>query len=82
MLQNTLALQKKLYQRGSTSAYAVAQTASLLGNNQEAIQYLKLAYQNHDENVIQAGSDNSFETLHGEPAYKELITQLKLPAHD
>jgi DNA-binding winged helix-turn-helix (wHTH) protein/tetratricopeptide (TPR) repeat protein len=82
MLQSTLAAQEKLYPHSMTSAYAMAETASLLGRNREALKYLELAYQNREEGVMQTGIDSSFEALHGEPAYKELIAKLKLPPHD
>ena len=79
MLQNTLALEKKFYEQGSTSAYAVAETAALLRDKEDALQYLKLAYANHEENLIQIEDDISFNSLHDDAAYKELIAQLKLP---
>ncbi len=81
MLRNTLAMQQKLYQRGKTSAYSVAQTAALLRQNQEAMQYLKLAFANHEEDVIQGANDPSFDALRSDPAYKDLIAQLKFPNH-
>lgn len=79
MLQNMLTMQKKLYQRGETSAYSVASTAALLGQNSEAMQYLKLAFANHEEDVIQGANDPSFESLRDDPTYKELMAQLKFP---
>jgi DNA-binding winged helix-turn-helix (wHTH) protein/Tfp pilus assembly protein PilF len=79
MLQNTRALQTKLYQRGSLSPYSLAQTDALLGNKQEALQLLKIAYDKHDEAVIQMAADSDFIHLHDEPAYKDLVVRLGLP---
>jgi DNA-binding winged helix-turn-helix (wHTH) protein/tetratricopeptide (TPR) repeat protein len=81
MLQNTLAAQKKLYQRGEASAYWVAQTAAQLGQNQDALQYLKLAFANHEEDVIQGRNDSSFVPLRDDATYKELMAQLKFPGN-
>ena len=80
MLQNTRALQTKLYQRGSLPPYSLAQTNALLGNTQQALQLLKIAYDRHDEAVIQIASDSDFTHLHDEPAYKDLVAKLGLPA--
>ena len=80
MLQNLRSMQKKLYSLGSQSAYALAQTDSLLGDKQEALQYLKIAYDKHDESFIQMRDDRSFANLHSEPAYQELVARLNLPS--
>lgn len=80
MLQNMRALEKKLYDRGVQLPYALAQTNSLLGNKQEALQFLKIAYDKHDESTIQIEADPAFDNLHDEPAYKELVAQPGFPA--
>jgi DNA-binding winged helix-turn-helix (wHTH) protein/tetratricopeptide (TPR) repeat protein len=81
MLRNTLAIQQKLYQHGETTAYSVSQTAALLGQNQEALRYLKLAFANHEEDVIQGANDPSFNALRSDPAYKDMSAQLKFSSH-
>jgi DNA-binding winged helix-turn-helix (wHTH) protein/Tfp pilus assembly protein PilF len=80
MLQNIRALQAKLFQRGLLSPYSLAQTNARLGNNPEALQFLKVAYDQHDESVIQIANDSAFTHLHIEPAYQDLVTRLHLPA--
>jgi DNA-binding winged helix-turn-helix (wHTH) protein/Tfp pilus assembly protein PilF len=80
MLQNLRALQKKLYVRGLQSPYLVARTDSLLGDKQEALQYLQIAYDKHDEYAVQLEVDPAFNNLHDEPAYKNLIARLGFPA--
>jgi DNA-binding winged helix-turn-helix (wHTH) protein/Tfp pilus assembly protein PilF len=81
LLQNLRVMEKKLYERGSLSAYAVAQTDSLLGNKQEALQYLKIAYDKHDEHVVAIKSDPTLKNISDEPVYKDLVARLGLPAH-
>ncbi len=80
MLENTRALELKLYARGKLSPYNLAQTNSLLGNKQEALRYLKIAYDQHDELAFQVEGDRAFKSLHDDPGYKNIIAQLALPA--
>jgi DNA-binding winged helix-turn-helix (wHTH) protein/tetratricopeptide (TPR) repeat protein len=79
MLEGTLDLQKKLCQRGLQSPYITAQTDSLLGNKQEALHYLQIAFDNHDEQVIQINNDLAFNNLHNDPAYRSLVARLGIP---
>jgi len=82
MLRNTLALQKKLYESGLQSPYFVAQTDSLLGNKQEALQYLKVAYDRHDDSMVHLESDPAFTKLNHEPAYQGLVAKLGFPVRN
>jgi DNA-binding winged helix-turn-helix (wHTH) protein/tetratricopeptide (TPR) repeat protein len=82
MLENTLDLQKKLYERGLQSPYLVAQTASRLGSKSEALRYLRIAFDKHDEQVIQINNDWAFETLHTDPGYRELVARLGIPSKE
>jgi DNA-binding winged helix-turn-helix (wHTH) protein/Tfp pilus assembly protein PilF len=79
MLQNVRALETKLYQNGSLSPYTLAKTDALLGNNQEALKLLKLAYDRHDESIINVKGDPAFHNLHNEPAYQDLVSRVSLP---
>lgn len=76
ILQNVHTLQKRLYDRGLQSPYSLAETDSVLGNKQEALAYLKIAYDRHDENVVRVEGDAAFANLRDEPAYKDLVARL------
>jgi hypothetical protein len=80
MLQNVRELQQKLYERGQEPAYALAETDSLLGNKKEALHYLQIAFDKHDEGTVQVGSNTGFNNLHSDPAYQSLIARIGLPA--
>ncbi len=82
MLQNVRTLQKKLYDRGLQSPYSLAETDSLLGNKQEALEYLKIAYDRHDDNVLRVEGDSALTNLRDEPAYKDLVAKLGFPTQD
>jgi DNA-binding winged helix-turn-helix (wHTH) protein/Flp pilus assembly protein TadD len=80
MLQNMRSWQKNLYQEGKLSAYFLVQTDSLLGEKQEALQYLKIAYEQHDEHMVGIRTDGLLVNLQNEPAYRALIAQLPAPS--
>jgi DNA-binding winged helix-turn-helix (wHTH) protein/tetratricopeptide (TPR) repeat protein len=71
--------QQKLYDRGLFSPYRLAETYSVLGNKQEALRYLKLAYDQHDQEVPDMASDHVFDNLHDEPAFRRILAEVGLP---
>ncbi|HTW56840.1 MAG TPA: winged helix-turn-helix domain-containing protein [Terriglobales bacterium] len=79
MLQSVEDQQKRLYDRGSLSPYSLALTNSQLGNKQEALRYLKIAYDQHDDDLVEMEGEAGFENLHDEPAYKELAAKFRFP---
>ncbi len=81
-LQRIQAVQKELYDRGSLSAYSLAITNSVLGNKQEALKYLKVAYDQHSEEIVGIEGEPSFNNLRDEPAYKTLLAKLAIPANE
>ncbi len=81
MLQNLQLLQKKLYEQGALSPYPLARTCSLLGDKREALRYLKVAYDQHDDNLVGMADEPDFQILRDEPAYKELAARFNFPAH-
>ena len=72
--------QQKLYERGEFSPYFLAQTCARLGHKQEALQYLSIAAERHDEQLTNLGVDAFFSNLHEEPAFRNLLARAGLPA--
>ncbi len=79
MLQSTLSQEKTLYAKGAISAYRLAETSSLLGQKQEAMEYLRAAHARHDSSLSKLLVDPELRTLHNDPSYRELLSQLGLP---
>jgi DNA-binding winged helix-turn-helix (wHTH) protein/tetratricopeptide (TPR) repeat protein len=77
--QAELAERMKLYQQGKVSPYLVAQSAARLGKNHEAITYLTMCVQSHDELAMNITGDQSFSSLHGDPAFAQLLAIVGLP---
>jgi len=71
--------QTKLYERGLLSPYFLAVTCSLQGNKQEALRYLKTAYDRRADGLFQIETDHAFDNLHNEPAFRQLVAEVGLP---
>lgn len=79
LFEAQLAEQKKLYLQGKLSPYFVAQTEARLGNKREAIRYLAICIQSHDEVVLNLSDDQDFVSLYGDPAFSQLLAKIGLP---
>jgi len=74
-----LSEQKKLYEEGKFSPYFVAQTAARLGNTAEALKYLTICLQSHDEHMLNLSVDRGFASLHGDPTFQKILATVGLP---
>ena len=74
-----LAERMKLYQQGKLSPYFVAQSDARLGKTSDAIKYLTLCVQSHDELSMNITEDQSFANLHTDPAFAQIIAIVGLP---
>jgi len=71
--------QTRLYERGQASPYFLAMTCSLQGDRQASLRYLKIAYDRHEQAMTGLATNHAFDTLHDEPAFRELLAQVGLP---
>jgi tetratricopeptide (TPR) repeat protein len=79
LLKAQLAEQIQLYEQEKFSPYFVAQTEARLGNARESLKYLTICIQSHDERVLDLGVDQNFASLHGDPAFEQLLAKIGLP---
>jgi len=79
LFEAQLSEQRKLYEQGKLSPYFVAQTDARLGNTREALKYLTICVQSHDQVVLNLSDDQGFISLHGDPAFKQLLAKIGLP---
>jgi Tfp pilus assembly protein PilF len=79
MLEAILAEQKKLYDRGLIPAYLLAATSARLGRNSEALDYLRVSYEKHESEMVSLRADSSLTSLHGDPAYTDLLAKVGFP---
>ena len=79
LIEAQLSEQRKLYQQEKFSPYFVAQTEARLGNTHEALKYLAICIQSHDERALDLSVDQNFASLHGDPAFEQLLAKIGLP---
>lgn len=80
LFEAELSQQSKLYKQGKLSPYWVAQTEARLGNPREALRYLTICVQSHDDLILNLTVDQSFANLRGDPAFQLLLATIGLPA--
>jgi DNA-binding winged helix-turn-helix (wHTH) protein/Tfp pilus assembly protein PilF len=71
--------QRTLYEQGKLSPYFVAQTEVRLGHTREALEYLTTCMQSHDQHLLNLDADQGFASLHGDPAFEQLLAKIGLP---
>jgi len=80
LLQAQLAEQLKLAQQGALSPYLAAQTDTQLGNTRDALKYLAICVQAHDQMMLNLDVDPVFDSLRSDPTFKQLLAKVGLPA--
>jgi len=71
--------QQRLQAEGKETDYNLARTCASLGRKQEALDYLQTAYQQRESEVVSMRVDLQFASLHDEPRFRELLTEVGLP---
>ena len=80
MFENMLQVQKKYYAQKLVSPVLVAETCARLRDKSTALQYLKAAFEQRDELLLPIGNDPAFDSLNNDPAYRDLLARMNLPA--
>jgi len=71
--------EKRFYDLGKFSPYEMAECYSKLGNSQQALKYLALACDRHDEQAPYLAADPAFSNLRDNSAFQQLIARIGLP---
>ncbi len=71
--------QTKAYEHGLCSPYFLARTNALMGRNQDALRYLRMAFDQHSDGLTEMVSNDDFKGLSAEPAFQQLLAQIGLP---
>jgi len=79
MWESMLAVQKKFYLQGVFPAYPLAQSYSQLGENQEALKYLREAYEKRDATMVFLNADHSFDSLRDNSSFHDLLARSGQP---
>ena len=79
LLEARLSAAEDLFKRGFGSAFAVADTYAALGQNDDAMKYLRISVQRHELELCTLSGNASFKALHQNQEFRDLLAKLGLP---
>ena len=79
MFENIRNEQQKLYDQGNFSSLALAGSCALEGNKRDALKYLKIAYDQHEDDVVGLAGNRLFDNLHDDPEMQRILAGVKIP---
>jgi len=79
LLEARLRTAQELFDRGFGSAFEVAEAHSDLGQNDDALKYLDIAYQRHDQMLATLDVNSHLQSLHQNQQFRELVARIGLP---
>jgi hypothetical protein len=68
-----------LFNRGAGSAFDVADAYAALGQDNDALKYLEIAYQRRDLSLTAVTTNHAFQHLHEDPQFRELVAKIGFP---
>jgi Tfp pilus assembly protein PilF len=77
MREMMLPVQEKLVAEGDGSAYELASTYAMLGNNTDALRLLQLAFDKREVQMLFVNEHDEFDVLHADPAYREILAKVR-----
>jgi len=78
MFENLRNEQQKLYDQGKFSPLTLAGTCALEGNKRDALKYLKIAYDQHEDDVVGIAGNRLFDSLHDDPEMQRILVGVKI----
>ena len=78
MFENIRNEQQKLYDQGKFSPLALAGTYALEGNKRDALRYLKIAYDQHEDDVVGVAGNRLFDNLHDDPEMQRILAGVNI----
>jgi DNA-binding winged helix-turn-helix (wHTH) protein/Tfp pilus assembly protein PilF len=78
MFENIRNEQQKLYDQGKFSSLALAGSCALEGNKRDALKYLKIAYDQHEDDVVGIAGNRLFDNLHDDPEMQRILAGVNI----
>lgn len=78
MFENIRYEQQKPYDQGKFSPLALAGTCALEGNKRDALKYLKIAYDQHQDDVVEIAGNRLIDNLHDDPEMQRILAGVKI----
>jgi hypothetical protein len=69
----------ELFNRGAGSAFDVADAYAALGQDNDALKYLEIAYQRRDLSLTTVTTNHAFQHLHEDQQFRELVAKVGFP---
>jgi tetratricopeptide (TPR) repeat protein len=79
LFQERLKMAQELFERGTGSAFDVATAYSSLGQDDNAMKSLEIAFQRHDLQLTSLTSNPELARLHRRQEFRELVAKVGLP---
>jgi len=79
LFEEQLAAARESFDRGNGSAFALAAAYADLGQKDDALKYLEVAYQRHDLLLTTLTATYAFQSMHQNPQFRELVAKVGLP---
>jgi hypothetical protein len=79
LYEERLASAREAFDHGVGSAFSVAAAYGALGQKDDALKYLKIAYKRHDLQLTTITSSEELQFLHHDPEFRELVVKVGLP---
>ena len=70
---------KQYYDRGEALAWNLARDRALVGRAEEALRWLRISFNRHEERLIGIKIDPAFWPIRDDPGYAELLSDIGLP---
>jgi len=79
LFEERLRSAREAFDHGTGSAFSVAAAYGALGQKDDALKYLKIAYQRHDLLLTTLTASAELQLLHQDPEFRELVIKVGLP---
>ncbi|MGB7284693.1 MAG: tetratricopeptide repeat protein [Candidatus Acidiferrum sp.] len=81
MLEGSLRVQKELNNKGVVPAYSLAVTYARLGQDQNSLRSLKVAYDSHDSSLLFLSTEPAFDFLRSDPEFTDIEAHVSPVPH-
>jgi tetratricopeptide (TPR) repeat protein len=79
LLEQRLTTRRDSFDRGTGSAFDVADAYAALGQDKDALEYLEIARQRRDPRLTTLHTNGEFRHLHQDQEFRELVAKVGLP---
>jgi DNA-binding winged helix-turn-helix (wHTH) protein/tetratricopeptide (TPR) repeat protein len=79
MFESLLHERQNLFDQGKSDPFLLAEAYALAGDKAGALKYLKIAFDQHSQELPAIGNDRFFDAIRSDPAFQQIQAATKLP---